>query len=115
MSEDIFENLSGIADVALNSPMNKGSLTVDDRNDHIGLTANMRGRVVSGFPVNSGVYTGDVERYAVLDAQVGYRLNSTPNVTVTLSVQNVLHNRHAEFVGTPEIGRLLLGRVRAEF
>ena len=54
-------------------------------------------------------------RYGLVLTRINYRQKQLETVTVTLSVQNVLDNRHAEFIGTPEIGRLLLGRVRAEF
>ncbi len=102
-------------DVALNAPNHKGSLglTYDDRAR--GLSAQARVRASAGFPMNSGVYVGDVQGYGVLDANVGYRLPFQPEARVSLTATNVLNNMHREFVGAPEIGRLLLLRLQYDF
>ena len=102
-------------DIALNAPQHKGSLgiTFDDRAS--GFTAQGRFRVTDGFPMNSGVYIGDIEGYSVIDASIGYRLPFQPGTQVSLTANNVLDNLHREFVGAPEIGRLLLFRVRHDF
>ena len=65
--------------------------------------------------MNSGVYIGDVEGYIVLDATLSYRLPFQPNTQVSLTADNILNNLHREFVGAPEVGRLLLLRVRHDF
>jgi iron complex outermembrane receptor protein len=114
-SDDVFPNLDGITDIALNAPANKGSLSLDYRDDDRGISAQLRGRYVAGFPVNSGVYVGSVAGYALLDAQVGYTLPWMGGLTLTVAAQNVLDHRHAEFVGAPRIGRLITGRVRVSF
>ena len=102
-------------DIALNAPSHKGSLGVvfDDRVS--GFTAQGRIRVTDGFPMNSGVYIGAVEGYSVIDASIGYRLPFQPGTRISLTANNVLDNRHREFVGAPEIGRLLLFQVRYDF
>ena len=102
-------------DIALNAPSHKGSMgiTFDDRAS--GFTAQGRFRVTDGFPMNSGVYIGDIEGYSVIDASIGYRLPFQPGTQVSLTANNILDNLHREFVGAPEIGRLLLFRVRHDF
>lgn len=102
-------------DIALNAPSHKGSfgLTFDDQAS--GFTMQGRVRVTDGFPMNSGVYIGDVEGYSVIDASIGYRLPFQPGTRISLTANNILNNVHREFVGAPEIGRLLLLRVRYDF
>ena len=105
----------GPQDIALNAPKAKGSvgLTFDDRG--AGLSLQGRVRWTGGFPMNSGVYRGTVEKYSVLDASVVYRLPFQPGTRVSLTANNVGDVMHREFVGAPEVGRLLLLRVHHEF
>ena len=105
----------GAFDIALNAPKAKGSvgLTYDDR--AAGLSLRGRLRMTGEFPMNSGVYKGRVEAYQVVDASVGYRLPFQPGTRVSLTANNILGNMHREFVGAPEVGRLLLLRVHHEF
>jgi hypothetical protein len=114
-SKDLYPNLDNIADVALNAPANKAAARAEYYEPDGRYSAEVRMRWVAGFPVNSGVYVGAVESYAVADAQVGYRLPWTRRVLVTAAVQNIFDSRHTEFIGTPRIGRVLIARVRAEF
>ena len=119
-SEDCFDfeedgNCTGSQDIALNAPNHKGSfgLTIDDQS--VGYNAGLRMRFNAGFPMNSGVYLGEVDAYQVIDASLGYRLPFQPGAHVSLSANNILNNMHREFVGAPEIGRMLLLRVRYDF
>ncbi|MDE2655149.1 MAG: TonB-dependent receptor [Gemmatimonadota bacterium] len=131
-SEDCFDfeedgSCIGSQDIALNAPNHKGSfgLTVDDQ--AAGYTLGARVRFNAGFPMNSGVYLGEVDPYQVVDASIGYRLPFQPAAHVSLTATNILsrqrnsdydffgNNRHREFVGAPEIGRMLLLRVRYDF
>ena len=122
-SEDCFEfdegnneeECSGPQDIALNAPNHKGSfgLTVDDQ--AAGYTLGARVRFNAGFPMNSGVYIDEVEAYQVIDASLGYRLPFQPGAHVSLTANNILDNMHREFVGAPEIGRMLLLRLRYDF
>ncbi len=105
----------GITNRILGAPKNKGSLWVDYRNDRLGLTAGLRGRAVSSFPLKNGVYQGRVAAYEVLDLSVGYRLPPARNILLTLTAYNVLDDRHQEMVGAPELGRLLVTRLRVGF
>jgi iron complex outermembrane receptor protein len=102
-------------DIALNAPTNKGSVGVrfDDR--VTGLTLEGRVRYSDGFPMNSGVYVGDVDSFTVFDANVGYQLPWAPQATVTMTATNLFDNMHQEFIGAPELGRLLMVRLAYEF
>lgn len=102
-------------DIALNAPSHKGSVgfTFDDR--AAGFSFGGRLRMTTAFPMNSGVYRGDVDGYSLLDVLIGYRLPFQPGTQVSLTANNVLNNLHQEFVGAPEIGRMLVARVRYDF
>ena len=106
---------AGIDDVALNAPNFKGTLGARYDNRRFGLSVEARLRYTDGFPMNSGVYVGDVESYAVLDANVGYRLRALPGAMISITGTNVTNNLHREFIGAPELGRLILGRVQYAF
>ena len=108
-------NCTSTDDIALNAPSHKGSLglTFDDQTS--GFSVQGRVRATDGFPMNSGVYIGDVGGYAVLDGGLGYRLPFQPSTHISLTANNILNNLHREFVGAPEVGRLLLLRVRYDF
>ncbi len=108
-------NCTSSDDIALNAPNHKGSfaLTFDDRAS--GFSFQGRVRMTGGFPMNSGVYIGDVDAYKVVDASIGYSLPFQPNTRISLTANNILNNVHSEFFGAPEIGRLLLARVQYDF
>jgi outer membrane receptor for ferrienterochelin and colicins len=101
-------------DVALNAPKNKGSIMARWDDPVSGWTMMGRARFVEGFPMNSGVYVGDVDGYSVVDANVGYRLPWVTGASVSLQVYNLFDEEHREFVGAPEIGRLALLRLMYE-
>ncbi len=61
--------------------------------------------------MSSGVYVGTVDSYSLVDAMVGYVLPTMSNVTLTLSATNLFDKKHTEFIGAPEIGRLVMGRL----
>ncbi len=106
---------TGLHDIALNAPRNKGSFgfTFDDR--AAGFTLQGRVRMTNGFPMNSGVYIGKVTGYEVVDASVSYELPFRRGTRLSVTGNNVLNNMHREFVGAPEVGRLLLLRVQYDF
>jgi outer membrane receptor protein involved in Fe transport len=114
-SNDTLPNVQQVGTVFLNAPRNKGTFAITYREDRLGLTAAVRGRVVAAFPVSNGVYQGRVTSYGVVDATVGLRLPGPLGAGLTLTVQNLLDNRHQEMVGAPPIGRLLLSRLRVAF
>ena len=116
VSEECFDlnedgDCSDGVDIALNAPTTKGSFTAHYGNAAAGFTAEGRVRFVGDFPMNSGVYVGDMEGYTVVDANLGYRLPMVPGATITLTATNLLNEVHREFIGAPEIGRLVLARL----
>jgi outer membrane receptor for ferrienterochelin and colicins len=117
VSSDFFtpEEVGGPSPVALNAPQNKGTFGVQYRNIPVGLTGMVRGRWVAGFPMNSGVYVGDVPSYRVVDATVAYRVPQVPGLQVAVSAQNLLNERHRQWVGAPELGRLVMSRLQYAF
>lgn len=120
VSEECFDfnedgSCESAVDIALNAPTSKGSfgLAFDDQTS--GFSAQGRLRFSGAFPMNSGVYVGDVDSFAVVDASVGYRLPFQPSTRISLNATNLFNNEHREFVGAPEIGRLLLFRIQHDF
>jgi iron complex outermembrane receptor protein len=99
------------APVPLNAPKWKGALTLGYRAPAHGWTGAARGRFVDGFPVSSGVYSGSVDAYAVMDLNVGYRFPGRSGFTLQLDMQNVFNNDYQSFVGVPNFGRYTVLRL----
>lgn len=117
VSDDFFDTDEGggAFGIALNAPKSKGSIGARFRDDASGLSADARGRFQKGFPMNSGVFIGQVESYSLVDAGVSYQLPFTPGLRVSLNVQNIFDDRHREFIGAPEIGRLAIMQAQYTF
>ena len=117
VSDVIFpEIVSGPDTLTLNAPDNKATLTARYRDEAAGLGFELRGRYQNAFPVNSGVYVGNVPVNAFVDASFSWRLPLPgQSVTWSLTGTNILNNKRATFVGTPEIGRLLMTRLQYAF
>lgn len=119
VSEECFDfnedgRCSSSVDIALNAPTNKGTFGVryDDRTRY---ALGARARFSGGFPMNSGVYVGEVDGYVVLDANAAYRVPNVEGLTLSLQVNNVLDEKHREFVGAPELGIVALLKLQYEF
>ena len=104
VSKDLFE--TDLRDIALNAPKNKFGANVQYNNINLGLAAGVRMNFVAGFPVNSGVYIGEVESYSTIDLNAGYDIPFGPSPRLSLTVQNVLNTMYQPFIGAPDIGRL---------
>lgn len=115
VSEDLFKDEGGGRDIALNAPKNKFGANVQYLNTNLGLGAGVRMNYVAGFPVNSGVYIGEVESYYTFDVNAGYDIPFGPRPRLSLTVQNVLNNEYHPFIGAPYIGRLSLIRLTQTF
>ena len=64
-------------------------------------------RHTGGFEVRSGLYTGPVPEHTLLDVGAGYDLGDyVSGLRTNLSLFNVLDQRHREFPGSPQIGRM---------
>lgn len=126
VDNNFFPNLDGMADLSLNAPKFKYNLGADYRNAALKFNAGLLFRHVDGFPVRSGVYVGDVKGYSTLSFNAGYSIPWVQGLEVSLYAQNLLtwvedaetnpfETRHAEFIGAPSIGRVILGRLTYEF
>lgn len=117
VSEDLFRNLDGIADIALNAPKHKGSLAIKYAFVNTGLSLEGSMRYRDGFPMNSGVYVGQVDDYTIFDIHADYKLplNESTEVTFFADVANIFDKKYKAFVGAPDIGRLLSGGVGVRF
>ena len=115
ISKDLFENVDGLGDIALNAPKNKFGASVQYINADLGLGIGLRTRFVAGFPVRSGVYVGELESYYTIDLNAGYELPIGPRPRLSLTVQNLLNRKHQQFIGAPEIGRLSMVRLTQTF
>ena len=115
VSKDLFENVDGIGDIALNAPKNKYGVILQYLDSTLGLGVGLRGRYVQGFPVRSGVYIGEVESYYTVDLNAGYDIPFGPKPRLSVTVQNLFDYKHQQFVGTPEIGRLTIARLTQTF
>lgn len=115
ISKDLFENVDGLGDIALNAPKNKFGASIQYINADLGLGAGLRTRFVAGFPVRSGVYVGELESYYTIDLSAGYELPIGPRPRLSLTVQNLLNRKHQQFIGAPEIGRLSMVRLTQTF
>jgi iron complex outermembrane receptor protein len=112
VSADTIPNVEVLGVVYLNAPRDKASARVEVRSEPLGLTAGLRGRYVRSFPVKNGVYEGYVDAYALVDLAMGVAIPGWRAATLTLTVQNLLDEKHIEFVGAPELGRFFLTRLR---
>ncbi|WP_179862230.1 TonB-dependent receptor [Longibacter salinarum] len=116
MSDEFFTNeeldeANEQLSVALNAPsfkMKSGA----NFSFNSGWAFGVAGEYVDGFPVQSGPYNGNVDSYFLVDLSAGYAFGNGLRFDVT--ADNVLNNEHREFVGAPQIGRLILGRVTYE-
>jgi outer membrane receptor for ferrienterochelin and colicins len=126
VSDDFFpaQKVGGPSDVALNASKSKGSVTWRYRDEPGGLSAELRGRYVKGFPVNSGVYVSPtrpdgslqpIDSYGLVDAQVSWRVPGTNGLQASLLAENLLNNNYTTFVGLPRLGRLVMTKLQYAF
>lgn len=124
-NEDLGESNDALA-LALNAPTFKAKLGFS-YNVPKSYTVSASGRFTKGFPVLSGPYvgglpepygdgTGGVEDYFLLDVNLGYDMyNVAPGLRVDVSMSNILNNEHRQFVGSPLLGRMVMGRLNYSF
>ncbi|HSJ64007.1 MAG TPA: TonB-dependent receptor [Gemmatimonadaceae bacterium] len=114
-SDDFFpqSEVGGLTDIALNAPKTRGTAGLRYRTDMV--TVQGRGRFAAAFPMNSGVYIGDVESHTLIDFNVSYRPNFAPNTLFSLDVQNAFNDQKQQFVGAPAIGRLVFLQAQYTF
>lgn len=115
LRENAATDCSDLEDISLNLPKTRSSLSVRYRSPDSGMAAEARIRRQRGFYANAGVYAGDVEGYTVLDAQVRVPLPGLPRASAAITAANLLDDRHQEFIGAPEIGRLVVASMTYAF
>ena len=115
VSENLFSNVDGVADIPVNVPENSGSIGADFTDPRRGYSVGARGRFVQGFPFSSGVFAGDVEGYQVFDLRLGYDFPMWAGTNIVLTASNIFDDRHIEIPGAPEIGRLVALRLGYSF
>lgn len=98
-----------VHDIYLNAPKHKFGGHIQYSNPSLGLDTRARVRWVDAFDMISPFYGTTVQSFVVVDLNASYRI--LPSTALSLTVQNVFDNKHIEFVGAPEIGRLALLRV----
>ena len=120
VDHNFFENLKyphaeGDADVALNAPRHKAKLGADYDFGRWELSAGGRARYTGAFPMNSGVFVGEVDSYTVLDLNLAYRLPLEQDLVLRVEVSNLLGGTYQAFVGAPEVGRLVFAQLGCRF
>ncbi len=115
VTENFFRNVDGVEDIALNAPKTKAGFSLGRRFKDLGLNTNLRLRFVDGFPVRSDVYVGKVDPYSVADLTLNYSFPYRAITSINLTIQNLTDNKHREFVGVPEIGRVGILRLTRTF
>jgi len=115
VNRDSIGSAGGSDAAVLSAPRNKGALRVSYRDRAGGWSVWGQGVAVESYPVQSGRFSGRIPSYAVLDVGGEVRLIRRPAVGLALTVTNAFDHRHQEYIGAPEIGRLLAVRLRARF
>ena len=130
IGQNVFPQIGGsINPLMSNSPKHRASGGATYSNDASGWSFNGAVRYADAFPVNSGLFnslgsppnTAGIALYApvpantMIDVGASYRLPIAQNVTWSLNVTDLLDTRVATFVGVPQIGRLIVTRVRYSF
>lgn len=112
VSKDVFpKNEKRPSDVYLNAPMNKAGATIQYDNRSFGFSAQLRYRYVDAFPMSSGPWAGIVPDYHIFDLNLMATDINARKTRIMLTITNLFDNKHQQFLGAPEIGRLMLMRV----
>lgn len=93
-------------DIYLNAPKNKFGASLKFTHQNHNISAKLRFRYVDAFDMASPFVGLRVDQYEIFDFTIG--ADAAPGIRFNLSVQNLFDNKHFEFVGAPEIGRLAI-------
>lgn len=115
VDENLFKDLDHIADVTLNSPKQKFRLGVTRELPQWRLRAGAQLRYNGSYPMASGVYEGEVKAFTLLDLNLVYKLPVQHDLSLIVNGDNVLNEKHREFIGAPEIGRLVFVQLGVSF
>ena len=120
VSDDLFDNTElneedTSLELALNAPTFKTKVGASYSLTS-GWSFSAFGRYAKGYPVRSGRLTGEVEPALLFDMGFGYDFaKSVDGLRLDAMVQNVTNNRHRQFIGAPQIGRVGLLRLTYTF
>ncbi len=116
VSDVLFPTPAGVEQITLNAADNKASLTARYNDRDRGFRAELRGRYVNAFPVNDGVWVGEVPVNAMVDAGFTVGMPGTDGRGMfSLNATNLLDNKRRSYVGVPEIGRFVMSRIQYTF
>ncbi|MBQ39429.1 MAG: hypothetical protein CME04_23855 [Gemmatimonadaceae bacterium] len=115
VNDDLFENLGGVSDVALNAPKHKVKVGTKYSLPQYDLRLGARLRYNGEFPMDSGVYVGAVDSYTTLDLSARYELPVGDGLYLLANIDNTLDERYRAFIGAPEVGRMAYVQVGADF
>jgi outer membrane receptor protein involved in Fe transport len=116
VSRDFFPSTRpDLPDISTNAPRSKAVGSIRYHHPDHDVSAEVRGRYAGAFHMVDGMWNGNVKRFAVADVEVGATLPRTPAARLTLTLQNVTDDRHAEFYAHPVLGRLFLTRLQYRF
>ena len=114
VSKNFFaKDANQVHDIYLNAPKNKFGLYLNYINPKLKLNSQLRFRWVDAFKMASPYFGNEVSQYSIFDLNFG--IDIIENTHLSLTVQNILDNKHTEFVGGAEIGRLAIMRVTQNF
>lgn len=111
----VFKNVDDVADVYLNAPGHKGGLSLQYQSRRRDFSVMIGARYVDGFQMASGVCLGNIPAYTLFDVSLAKNLSFSPNTRFTLVAENAFDKKHYEFVGAPEMGRMILARLIQSF
>ena len=118
VSKDLFPNLDNIGDIALNAPKHKFNIGIDCQLPNTPLTISGKLRYRDGFPMQSGIYVGNVDAHTILDLNLTYQLplsNDRFTTSLNLNASNLLNQEYRSFIGSPFIGRLITSSLHVRF
>lgn len=96
----------------LNSPQHKASAALQYDNVVNGWAGELRYRYADAFRVNSAVFLGNVPTNNFVDVGVSKAVPiNGKRARLSVNATNVFDNKRPTFIGTPDIGRLVVTRV----
>lgn len=98
-------------DLSLGAAKDKFGASVSYKDPKRGVNGGLRLSYVGSFPLNSGILSTTIKAYWVLDLNATCELPFDRRLSVSLLIQNLLNNRHREWIISPEIGRLAMARL----
>ncbi len=93
------------------APRHRGNVALEYADEDGGRTAYLRTRANNGFGVRSPSYVGVVPGFGIVDVGGGVRLPWDRETWVRVDALNVLGKAHREFLGVPDIGRMVTARM----